>query len=158
MSARELSDYSACVVFLVREGTAFLVDVVRERLEYPALRRRVMEVDSRWRHQASNYTLLIENRGSGISLVQDLKRDGIHAIGVDPEGDKVMRMNAQTARIEAGAVSLPRWAPWLEEFKREIMAFPNGRHDDQVDALSQALKRAFQPRTSTMTFPLLGAY
>ena len=50
------------------------------------------------------------------------------------QGDKVMRMNAETARIEAGAVSLPRRVPWLEELKRELLAFSNGRYDDQVDA------------------------
>jgi predicted phage terminase large subunit-like protein len=96
----------------------------------------------------NDYALLIENKGSGMSLVQDLGNDGIHAVAVDPEGDKVMRMNAETARIEAGAVSLPRRAPWLEELKRELLAFPNGRYDDQVDALSQALKRAFERRAS----------
>jgi len=52
-------------------------------------------------------------------------------------------MNQQTARIEAGSVSLPSQAPWLDEFRRELMAFPAGRHSDQVDALSQALNRAF---------------
>ena len=51
--------------------------------------------------------LLIENKGSGMSLIQDLRRDRIRAIAVNPQGDKAMRMNAQTARIEAGAVSLP---------------------------------------------------
>ena len=57
-----------------------------------------------------------------------------------------MRMNAQTARIEAGSVVLPRRAPWLDEFRRELMAFPAGRYDDQVDALSQGLQRAFDHR------------
>ena len=93
-----------------------------------------------------------------MSLVQDLRRDSIHAVGVDPEGDKVMRMNAQTARIEAGAVALPSRAPWLDEFKREILAFPNGRYDDQVDALSQALKRAFERRATTTSHAVLGQY
>ena len=158
MSARELSDYSACVIVLVRDGGAFVLDVVRERLEYPALRRKVVEVHQRWCHLVDNYALLIENKGSGMSLVQDLKRDSIHAVGVDPDGDKVMRMNAQTARIEAGAVSLPRRAPWLDEFKRELMAFPNGRYDDQVDALSQALKRAFEPRAIVSTSYVIGLY
>ena len=158
MSARELSEYSACVVLLVRNGTAFVLDVVRERLEYPALRRKVVEIDRRWRHAVKDYALLIENKGSGMSLVQDLGNDGIHAVAVDPEGDKVMRMNAETARIEAGAVSLPRRAPWLEELKRELLAFPNGRYDDQVDALSQALKRAFERRQSVSVGFIKGLY
>src|SRR5262249_32717783 len=67
-----------------------------------------------------------------MSLIQDLRDENIRAIKVDPEGDKVMRMNAQTARIEAGSVSLPRSASWLDEFRREIMfvatARPAGCH------------------------------
>jgi hypothetical protein len=45
--------------------------------------------------------------------------------------------------IEAGAVLLPSRAAWLDEFRRELLEFPNGRHDDQVDALSQGLQRAY---------------
>lgn len=78
-----------------------------------------------------------------MSLIQDLEDQHIHAVAVDPVGDKIMRMNEQTARIEAGSVSLPRQAPWLDEFRREILAFPAGRYSDQADAFSQALNRAF---------------
>jgi predicted phage terminase large subunit-like protein len=52
-------------------------------------------------------------------------------------------MNQQTARIEGRTVWLPKQAPWLDEFRREISAFPAGRHSDQVDAFSQALHRAY---------------
>ena len=95
------------------------------------------------------YYLLIEKKGSGLSLIQDLYREGIHAIGVEPDGDKIMRMAAQTAPIEAGAVHLPLNAPWLDEFKKEVLSFPKGRHDDQIDALSQGLQRAFAPQPPT---------
>jgi predicted phage terminase large subunit-like protein len=133
-----------------------VLEVIRQRLEFPALRRRVVEVHRHVSRAVSNYALLIENKGSGMSLVQDLRRDGVHAIAVDPSGDKVMRMNAQTARIEAGSVVLPRRAPWLDEFRRELMAFPAGRYDDQVDALSQGLQRAFdyQPCCPYRDLPL----
>jgi predicted phage terminase large subunit-like protein len=127
----------------VRGETVHVLDVVRERLEYPDLKRKVIELHQRWRHAANDYALLIENKGSGMSLIQDLNRENIHAVAVDPQDDKVMRMNAQTARIEAGSISLPRQAPWLNDFQRELMAFPVSRHSDQVDALSQALNRAF---------------
>ena len=100
---------------------------------------------SRWRHVASNYALLIENKGSGLSLIQDLRRAEVYAIGVDPDGDKILRMAAQTAPIEAGAVYRPTQAPWLDEFKKELLSFPLSKHDDQIDALSQALQRAFAP-------------
>jgi predicted phage terminase large subunit-like protein len=90
--------------------------------------------------------LLVEKKGAGTSLIQDLQRENIYAVGIDPDGDKILRMEAQTARIEAGAVHLPRNAFWLDEFKKEVLSFPKGRHDDQVDALSQGLQRAFRPK------------
>jgi predicted phage terminase large subunit-like protein len=61
-----------------------------------------------------------------MSLIQDLIREDIRAIEVKPEGEKIMRMNAHTARIEAGYVHVPRRAAWLDEFRKEIMAFPAG--------------------------------
>ena len=51
-------------------------------------------------------------------------------------------MVAQSAKIEAGQVHLPREAEWLDTFLHELLAFPNGRHDDQVDSVSQFLKWA----------------
>jgi predicted phage terminase large subunit-like protein len=146
MSGKELSSHSACVVLQVGGETVYILDVVRQRLEYPELKRKVVDLHRRWRNVTHNYALLIENKGSGMALIQELERDHIHAIAVNPEGDKVMRMNAQTTPIEAGAVRLPRHAGWLEDFRRELMAFPAGRHSDQVDALSQALHRAFSHR------------
>jgi predicted phage terminase large subunit-like protein len=146
MSSGELSSYSVCIVLLVRGETAYVLDVLRDRLEYPALKRKVIEIHKQWRLATRNYALLIENKGSGMSLIQDLKQLNIHAIRILPDGDKIMRMNGQTARIEAGSVLIPESAPWLDEFRREMMAFPAGRHNDQVDALSQALDRAFTYR------------
>jgi hypothetical protein len=63
-----------------------------------------------------------------------------------------MRMAAQTAVIEAGAVHLPARALWLEDFKKEILSFPASKHDDQIDALSQALQRAFAPGPPVAVF------
>jgi predicted phage terminase large subunit-like protein len=158
MSAGELSDYSACVVLQVKGETAYVLDVVRERLDYPDLRRKIIEVHRRWKNYTNSYALLIEDKGSGMSLIQDLKREGIHAIAVKPNMDKVMRMNAHTARIEAGCVHLPRRASWLDEFRREMMAFPVGKLDDQVDALSQALDRAFLKRDFFYCGAIKGLY
>ena len=87
-----------------------------------------MEVHKRWRCAANDYALLIENKGSGMSLIQDLENGDIHAIA---------------ARIEARSVWPPRRAPWLEDFRQEVMAFPIGRYSDEVDARSQGLHRAF---------------
>jgi predicted phage terminase large subunit-like protein len=158
MGPGELCDYSVCLVLQVRGEDAYLLDVLRDRLEYPDLRRKAIEVHRRWRPVTSSYALLIENKGSGMSLIQELRREGIRAIEVKPEGDKIMRMNAHTARIEAGYVHIPRRASWLDEFRKEIMAFPVGKYDDQVDALSQALDRAFLHRGFMTCRPLKGLY
>jgi predicted phage terminase large subunit-like protein len=140
LSSKELSSYSVGIVMQVRSDDIYILDVLREQLEYPDLRRKVIEAHIRWRYACNNYALVIEKKGSGMSLIQDLKQEhNIRAIAIEPIGDKIMRMASQTAKVEAGHVFLPRAAPWLEEFQKEVMAFPRGRADDQVDALSQGL-------------------
>ncbi len=138
--AEELSDYSVCTTWLVHGNQYYLIHVLREKLNYPDLRRTVVEHSRRY--QADS--VIVENKSSGISLIQDLRRGGARhdpmPIAFDPEGDKVTRMSAQSAQIEAGKVFLPRDAPWLDDFKAELLQFPHGRHDDQVDSLSQFLK------------------
>ena len=141
-----------------RRAVAAMLRAVRERLEYPELRRKAIAVHRQWHRACDGYALLIENKGSGMGLIQDLKREHIHAIPITPEGDKTMRMYNETGRIEAGSVSLPRRAPWLEDFRQEVCAFPGGRHNDQVDAFSQALNRAFQPRREIISGVLRGLY
>jgi predicted phage terminase large subunit-like protein len=149
MSAGDRCDYSACLILQVKKEAAYVLEVVRERLDYPDLRRKMIELHRKWSSVPLNYALLIENKGSGMSLLQDLRSEGIFGIGVKPTGDKILRMTAHTARMEAGAVHLPRQAPWLSDFRHELLTFPAGKYDDQVDALSQALDRAFKPIGAT---------
>ena len=84
--------------------------------------------------------VLIEDKASGEHLFQDLRYTGdVFAIARQPEGDKVVRASSVAAGIEGGRVLLPERADWLGEFEKEVLAFPHGRHDDQVDAMSQFL-------------------
>jgi predicted phage terminase large subunit-like protein len=53
--------------------------------------------------------------------------NALHAIGIRPEKDKETRLSAQSAKIEAGQLLLATNAPWLEDFKAELLAFPGGR-------------------------------
>lgn len=134
--AEELNNYSACTTWLVRGEEYYLLDVARERLEYPALKRRIVELAHR--HEAD--AVLIEDKASGTSLIQDLREEGsIRPIPIEPEGDKVTRMSAQSAKLEGGRVLLPERAAWLGDFQTEVLQFPHGRHDDQVDSMSQFL-------------------
>ena len=156
MKATELSDYSVGTVWGLCWGLYYLLDLVRVRLDYPALYRKVVELYQTWERPnyqlgRPNYpperpTLLIEDAGSGTCLIQHLRGQGIRAAAIKPEGDKIVRMSAQSAKIEAGEVWLPRSAKWLNDLRTEVLAFPNGMHDDQVESMSQALKYLSQPR------------
>ena len=138
----DTNDYSVCTTWQMIKADYYLVDVFRARLEYPSLRRKVASLAAE--HGAE--TILIENAGPGMALLQDLRRDlpqGMpRPLGRKPEGSKAERMVAQSAKIEAGHVYLPRAARWLDTFMLELLAFPNGRHDDQVDSVSQFLNWA----------------
>jgi hypothetical protein len=97
--------------------------------------------------------LIIENKGSGMSLIDDLRQGGAAGlpgpIAFDPEGDKVTRMATQSSKIEAGQVLLPRNAAWLDDFRTELLQFPGGRYDDQVDSVSQFLDWIHKRSTAT---------
>ena len=72
-------------------------------------------------------------------------------IGRRSSSDKATRMNGETAKLQGGSLILPKAAPWLDEFLMEYLAFPGGKHDDQIDALSQFLNW----RTGAETSPPL---
>jgi predicted phage terminase large subunit-like protein len=133
--ATELSDFSVCTTWGVRGKDLFLLGLFRRRLEYPALKRAVREQQSLF---GAN-EVLIEDKASGTQLIQELITDGCHAVTrYQPTCDKIMRLNAQTAMIET-FVYIPEAAPWLAEYLHELMVFPNGKHDDQVDSTAQFL-------------------
>ena len=139
MQTGETNDYSVCTTWRADQGDVYLLDVFRGRLEYPELRRKVIALARE--HGCSR--VLIEDAGPGMNLLQDLRHSPapgtLRPIGVRPDGGKLERMAAQTAKIEAGHMHVPENAPWLPEFLAELLAFPHGRHDDQVDSVSQFL-------------------
>jgi hypothetical protein len=79
-------------------------------------------------------------------VIQELKHDVDGLMEVQPEGGKTARAHAVSATVESGNVYLPHpaIAPWVEGLIEETATFPYGRHDDQVDALTQALNRLGQ--------------
>jgi len=83
--------------------------------------------------------ILIEDTGVSTALLAELQNAGLSAIGVTPEHDKRTRMSIQSGKFESGQVFFPNDAPWLSDLETELFAFPNSRHDDQVDSISQAL-------------------
>ncbi len=132
----ESADFSVGQVWGAKGLDFYLLDSVRGRFEMPDLRRQIVELS----HRHGVDQTLIENTETGRALEQDLRRTGtLRALLPKSRMDKEARFLAQSARFEAGQVHVPKDAPWLAEWMEELLSFPNARHDDQVDATSQAL-------------------
>ena len=141
----ERSDYSACTtwgVFYMNENVSdphiILLDAVKERLEFPELKAKALEMYNEWEPDAC----IIEAKAAGSPLIFELRKMGIMVSEFTPTrgNDKIARMNSVTDLFSSGRV----WAPsrrWAEEVMEEMAAFPNSEHDDLVDSSTQALIR-----------------
>lgn len=137
VKANQHNDPSCCGTFVLHDGKMYLIDVWHGKLEYPELKRTIKAQAEKWVPDV----LLIEDKASGQSLIQDLGREtALPIIPIEPEADKVTRAVTQSAFIEAGNLYLPETASWLADFESELMTFPNAAHDDRVDMLTQAIK------------------
>ncbi|SDP78307.1 phage uncharacterized protein (putative large terminase), C-terminal domain-containing protein [Desulforhopalus singaporensis] len=129
--------YSCCETWGITNSGYYLLDLWREKVEYPDLKRAVKNLYNKWRSRV----VLVEDKASGQSLVQEIKRGTripIKAVTVT-DGDKVVRASLVSPIVEAGNVFLPEDAPWLADFIDEHTHFPNAAYADQVDTTSQAL-------------------
>lgn len=162
LKAKESNDYSAAGVWGMSGPDAFGLKVIRGHWDYPELIRQLRDlhrwVTETWRNV--HPMLLIENAGAGPDAVAELKLELSGVIAETPKGEKIQRVHAILPFIEAGNVWLPgRATPsgkvdsamrelpsWVEPFVEECAAFPFGTHDDQVDQMTQALRRLHRPR------------
>lgn len=149
------NDPTACLAFgIFRPGpdepyAMMIIDAWKDHLKYPDLRVKAIEdYKSTYGDQEAPVDLiLIEEKGSGITLVQDLQRAGLPIRAYNPgRPDKVMRLHAVSHLIFNGRVYIPEsrkvqgeFVSWAEDFISEVCGFPNSEHDDYVDCLSQGL-------------------
>jgi predicted phage terminase large subunit-like protein len=115
-----------------------LLDALKERLEFPELKIRALEMYKEWEPDA----FIVEAKASGAPLVFELRRMGIPVQEFTPVrgNDKITRVNSVSDLFASGKI----WAPrkrWAEEVIEEMAAFPNSDHDDLVDSTTQALIR-----------------
>ena len=133
---KTLNDYSVCSVWGEAQNGYYLLDMWRDKVEFPELKRVAVALYER---DIPNL-VLVEDKASGQSLIQELQRNTkIPILPVKVDINKVARANSVTPLIEAGRVFLPENAPWLFDYIEELSAFPNAEHDDQVDSTTQAL-------------------
>ena len=127
------NDYCAGLTIGVAPSRFYLLDMVWRRMEYPELKRAVMAAYAKWNPSA----VIIEDTAAGQSVIQELKRETrVPVLPWPADKDKVSRANAITPQHEAGLLYLPEGAGWVMDFVDECSSFPNGAHDDQVDALT----------------------
>ena len=142
---KETADYSAITtwgVFHLNQDSGpqlILLDAVKDRFEFPELRRVAYEQYKYWNPE----TVLIEAKASGLPLTYELRKMGIPVINYTPSkgNDKHTRVNSVAPLFESGQI----WAPVDKEFAQEVIeecaAFPYGDHDDLVDSMTQAVMR-----------------
>lgn len=142
------NDYSVCTTWGVLGFDFYLLDVFRERLAYPDLRDRAIQLKKYWKADA----VLIEKTGIGLGLSAEMDRANVSGVFAQtPKQGKLVRVTEQTSVLADGHVFLPLAARWLKDFKDEATEFPQGRHDDQVDSMEAFLRCALLVRRGLAT-------
>jgi predicted phage terminase large subunit-like protein len=138
------ADYSAIVIARQFGRELHIIDIIRQRLSFPDLEDRMKNLCRTHRCMMP----IIEDASIGTTLIQSLRRDGtIAPHAFKPKDGKVLRAHAVSSFIRNGQVLLPENHPLLHDLQQEVTAFPNGRHDDMVDAIVQLVDWAFnQPK------------
>ena len=130
------ADFSAGLTVGVADSRYYILDLVKEKFEYPELKRAVQQYAEKWNPQL----VLVEDKASGQSILQELKRQTrLPLLPYKVDKDKIARANAVTPVHEAGLVFLPEQTPWVYDFVESLSSFPNGTHDDDVDSFTMCL-------------------
>ena len=131
------NDWSVFTTWLLVDKHYYLMDLTRGRYEYPQLKATAIRLVQTYRPDV----FLIEDASTGTALAQELKSVNWQtAIRLEPVcRDKRGRLYVHQATFETGRVLFERGAPYLPELEAELLTFPQGNHDDQVDSITQAL-------------------
>lgn len=130
------ADYSVCTVYGVKDKILYLISMVRRKMSYPDLKSMAINQADKFRPKY----ILIEDKASGQSLIQDMKLAGNYNIkAVRPKLDKVTRFASTIPFFQSGNIRLPARASFKKELLRELTSFPSVKHDDIVDSISQMI-------------------
>jgi predicted phage terminase large subunit-like protein len=134
-SLKKEADYTVISAWAVTPGRdLILLTRLRERLEGPDIEKEIIRMYRRWNAQYVG----VESTAAQSLVVQALRKKGLTVKALRADKDKLTRSIPATVRMEAGQIYFPDGAEWLGEFEHELLSFPHGAHDDQVDVLSYA--------------------
>jgi predicted phage terminase large subunit-like protein len=134
------TDFVAGQVWMRRGADAFLLDQVHGRMDFVETVRQFKQLAARWPQAVLK---LVEDKANGPAVISMLNRTVPGIVPEEPQGGKEARAAAVSPLVEAGNVWLPspELCPWIGDFIEEAAGFPTAAHDDQVDAMTQALNR-----------------
>ena len=133
--ATDTSDYVVGQVWARDGANRYLIDQIRRRMTFTETIQAIRDMSKLY---PRTHRKLIEDKANGSAVIDLLKREITGLVPVEPHGGKETRAQATAPAVEAGNIFLPKSAPWLGDFAEECATFPNGAHDDQVDAMTQA--------------------
>ena len=143
------NDFTAISIFVIDGGKFYLVDMLRLKIPYPELKKKVEHLIE----QYSPKVILIEDKSNGASLIQDLNANYSNIIAIKPTKSKECRVNDILTTFEAGNLLIAKNQDWLQELEVELLSFPACKHDDQVDSISQFINWYNQNRRIPESVP-----
>lgn len=141
---KETSDYVAGHVWGQKAADYYLLDRHHERMGIVETMKAIQSMTIRWPNAHAKY---VEDKANGSAVIEMLQKKITGMVPVNPDGGKEVRAYAVSPFWEAGNVYLPHplWKQWSDEILDELESFPNGAHDDDVDAMTQALVKMSKP-------------
>jgi predicted phage terminase large subunit-like protein len=134
----DTSDFVAIEVWGKLNGDYYLIDLIKRRMDFPETLRAIRYMADKY---PNKHSILIEDKANGSAIISMLKHEIGGIIPITPKESKVSRANAIMGIVEGGNVYLPEYADFTNEFVEECASFPNGVHDDLVDACTQFINK-----------------
>lgn len=130
----DTSDFVAIQVWGKLNGDYYLIDLINKRMDFPETLRAIRYMVDKY---PQKHSILVEDKANGSAIIAMLKHEIGSIVAITPKESKVGRANAITGIVEGKNVYLPRYADFTSAFVEEFASFPNGAHDDMVDACTQ---------------------
>lgn len=149
------TDYVVGQVWGRKGGNFYLLDQVRRRMGFTDTMTAFIGLSKKWPKVLRK---LVEDKANGPAVIDALKDHVSGIVPVEPDGSKTARAHAVTTLFEAGNVYFPspEIAPWVKQFAAELAEFPASAHDDQVDAMTQALRDMHQRKPLNINLSMFG--
>lgn len=149
------TDYVVGQVWGRKGGNFYLLDQVRRRMGFTDTMTAFVGLAKKWPKVMRK---LVEDKANGPAVIDALKDHVSGIVPVEPDGSKTARAHAVTTLFEAGNVHFPspEIAPWVKKFAAELAEFPASAHDDQVDAMTQALRDMHQRKSLNINLSMFG--